>query len=461
MTKFLILPFLLLCQFSYAQVFDIDTLWFSGQTNSRINLVIMGDGYQSSEFSQFVSDANNFTNALFLETPYKEYKNFFNVFAIKVPSNESGASHPGTATDVSEPAHPISIVDNYFGSTFDYFNIHRLLVATNTTAITNVLANNFPSYDQAFILVNTSYYGGSGGQYPTASLSSSSSEIAIHELGHSFVNLKDEYYAGDVYASEGINMTQETNPNNVKWANWMNQNGIGIYQHCCGGNSASWYRPNQSCKMRMLGNPLCSVCVEGSIEKIHALVSPIDSYSPSNTGLINITNPITFKVTLIEPIPNTLKINWILNGNALAINIDSVILNTGVLLSSSNQLQVTIQDTTSLLRIDNHETIHFYTILWDINVGTASIENISRNALDIKLFPNPMKDVLSIQLAEELTESYGIEITDLSGRLLITEKVTSNKMPTQLDVSNLPQGVYIINFKFKNNIIVSRKVIKS
>jgi hypothetical protein len=130
-------------------------------------------------------------------------------------------------------------------------------------------------------------------------------------------------------------------------------------------------------------------------------------------------------------------------------------------LSSSNQLQVTIQDTTSLLRIDNHETIHFYTILWDINVGTASIENISRNALDIKLFPNPMKDVLSIQLAEELTESYGIEITDLSGRLLITEKVTSNKMPTQLDVSNLPQGVYIINFKFKNNIIVSRKVIKS
>ena len=76
MTKFLILPFLLLCQFSYAQVFDIDTLWFSGQTNSRINLVIMGDGYQSSEFSQFVSDANNFTNALFLETPYKEYKNF-------------------------------------------------------------------------------------------------------------------------------------------------------------------------------------------------------------------------------------------------------------------------------------------------------------------------------------------------------------------------------------------------
>ena len=134
-----------------AQIFDRETILSSGTDDSRINIIILPDGYTASEMTKFISDANELSNALFEESPYKEYIDFFNVYAIKVPSNESGASHPGTATDVSEPAHPVSTVDNYFGSTFDYYGIHRLLVATNSSAIYNVLANNFPNY-VSFIL---------------------------------------------------------------------------------------------------------------------------------------------------------------------------------------------------------------------------------------------------------------------------------------------------------------------
>lgn len=236
-----------------AQVFEVDTIHYTGDITKRINLVILSDGYQQNELAKFVTDAESFSTAFFAESPYKEYKDYFNVLIIKVPSKESGASHPGTATDVTEPNHPVKQVDNYFGSTFDYYNIHRLLVPTNGAAISNVLATNFPAYDQVLILTNSPYYGGSGGTYATASLHSSANEIAIHEIDHSLVRLKDEYYAGDGYASEGINMTQETNPSTVRWANWNNSNGVGVYQHCCSGNSASWYRPHQNCKMRYLG----------------------------------------------------------------------------------------------------------------------------------------------------------------------------------------------------------------
>lgn len=371
--KTFFLCFIILSQFSFSQVFDVETILESGSNESRINLVILSDGYQSHELNQFVTDATNFSNDLFNETPYKEYKNYFNVHVIKVPSNMSGANHPGTATDVTEPEHPIQIVDNYFESTFDAYGIHRLLVSNSNKAI-NVLASNFPTYDLAMVLVNTPYYGGSGGPIAVSSLHASSSEIAIHELAHSFVDLKDEYYAGDVYAKEGINMTQETNQNDVKWANWVGQNNIGIYQYCCGGNSADWYHPSQNCKMQYLNSPFCSVCTEGTIEVIHSLTSPIDSYLPDSAETINLSAPIPFSISTIAPIPNTLSVEWTLNGTVIDNSEFSTLISPSDLVTGNNQLQATIEDSTSLLKIDNHETIHNETILWNIDYNPQPID---------------------------------------------------------------------------------------
>ncbi len=450
----------LLCQLSHAQVFDVDTLWYTGPDDKRINLVILGDGYQSAELTQFITDANNFTNKLFLETPYKEYRNYFNVFAIKVPSNESGASHPGTATDVTEPDHPVSTVDNYFGSTFDYFNIHRLLYPTKTATITNVLANNFPTYDVAFMLVNSPYYGGSGGQFPAASTHGSSDEIAIHELGHSFVNLADEYYAGDVYAGEYINMTQETDPNNVKWKNWINENNIGIYQHCCGGNSANWYRPHQNCKMRYLGSDFCSVCIEGTIEEIHDLTDVVDSYDPSNSSTIDLSSATTFSIDLILPEPNTLKIEWTLNGAIIDSNVDSVLISQGDLSAGSNQLVATVEDTTTLLKIDNHATIHVSSVIWDINAATTGIDNISTNTIKIELFPNPVKEVLFFELATETKCNYTVAIQDIAGKEYVVESFNYSDQDRQVQLGELPSGVYVVHFSFDNGVSVSGRIVK-
>lgn len=438
------------------QQFEKDTILFSGNSDLHINLVILSDGYTNSELSKFVEDASNFKTAFFNEMPFLNYKKYFNVFLLKVPSNESGASHPGTATDELEPVHPVITVDNYFGSTFDYAGIHRLLVATKTIVISNVLADNFPSYDQVLILVNSPYYGGSGGYYTAASTHSASAQIALHELGHSFSWLKDEYWAGDMFAGEGINMTQQTNPSLVKWKNWIGINLIGIYQHCCGGTSALWYKPHENCKMQFLGVPFCSVCVEATVEKIHSLVTPVVSYEPQNVTIIAGTFPTKFKLSLIAPEPNTLKRYWMLNGTFFKQNVDSVLINENMLLSGTNTLKVTIEDTTQFLRVDNHAAIHISVITWSNDTVSSGVKKItgSSSEIIIDLYPNPTSAYLNVKL-EGTKGDIRFEIYDMKG-----QKLLSQENVRSIDLQNLIHGIYLIKIYIDNDLITTRKIIK-
>lgn len=458
----LFLVSILYSQFLIAQTFDVDTLQFSGNIDQRINLVILGDGYMENELDQFVLDANNFSNDFFSQTPFAEYQDYFNVFIIKVPSNESGASHPGTASDVSEPAHPILVnVDNYFGSTFDAFNIHRLLIAENVIAINTVLANNFPLYDQVLILTNSPYYGGSGGTFAVSSLETSANEIAIHEIGHSFSGLADEYWAGASFASEKVNMTQETDPTNVKWADWYEDNEVGIYPYGFSGISSQWYRPHQSCKMRVLGSPFCSVCREGIIEEIHSFISPINDFSPNNI-ITQPSFPLTLKLDLIHPIPNTLKTNWILNGSDFIKNQDSISIEIDDLLSGTNEINVIIEDTTSLQRIDNHEDIHIYAVTWTIENTMVDLKKISSriNEMNITVFPNPTTDLVTVKIAVEENINLEIEVITLDGKILNT--ISFNQMEqVNIDFTQWSEGAYILNFKMSNISIARKKIIKN
>ncbi|MEE9363985.1 MAG: M64 family metallopeptidase [Cellulophaga sp.] len=449
-----------------SQTFKVDTIQYNGSSDKRINIVVLSDGYQSSEFDKFIEDTQKVINDFFSDAPYKEYRNYFNVFAIKVPSNESGASHPGTATDVTEPAHPIKEVDNYFGSTFDSFNIHRLLVTSKGSKAIAVLAANFPVYDQVLILVNTTYYGGSGGRFAIASTNEQSSELVAHEIGHSFPNLIDEYYAGDVFAREGINMTKETNPSLVKWKNWYGDNDVGIYQHCCDGDANSWYRPHQNCKMRFLGSPFCSICIEGTIEKIHVLTTPIDSYSPENNTLSDASFPIEFKLNLLTPEPNTLKIKWLLNTVELDKKQSGISINANEMITGANTVTAIIQDTTALLRKDNHGINHVYSVSWTVEKKTSgtTVSGIDKiesviNYVRFQMYPNPTEDIVNVKFSSNKEETLKIEIFNLVGEKLQTV-VPNNDYITSIDLSRFPQGVYILNFTRNNVIVASKKVIK-
>ncbi|RZM05420.1 MAG: peptidase M64, partial [Pedobacter sp.] len=214
-----------------------------------------------------------------------------------------------------------------------------------------MLANNLPDYDQAFIVVNSPYYGGSGGVYATSSTEASSTEIAIHEIGHSFAQLADEYWAGDSYASEKPNMTQNTNPATVKWRNWYGINSIGIYPYGSSGNPAAWFRPHQLCKMQYLNYPFCAVCRERFIDRIHQLVNMIDTYTPATTSF-SLTNsaPVNFAVAHVETLPSTITVRWYLNGSStpFATGVNSVSIPYANFVVGNNTVRAEVTDNTTL-----------------------------------------------------------------------------------------------------------------
>jgi hypothetical protein len=96
MKNFYLLCFLIF-NLSYSQIFDLVPLLENGTKDKRINLVILGDGYTASEQAAFMQDATFVSNYLMNKPPYSNYKNYFNVYALKVISQESGVKHPGTA----------------------------------------------------------------------------------------------------------------------------------------------------------------------------------------------------------------------------------------------------------------------------------------------------------------------------------------------------------------------------
>lgn len=384
MKKFTLLAFAVLCALiTRAQTFTVDTILNNGDKTNRINLVFMGDGYTSSQQAQFIVDVNTILDKFFLTSPLTEYKPFFNVYAVRVNSVESGAKHPNSATDCStaSPAVPVMTPNTYFGATFDYGGTHRLLYCPNTTAINNVLQTNTPWFDKALIVVNTPYYGGSGGNYSIGSVHPSSAEIMIHEFGHSFAGLADEYGGSYCTGLEKPNVTQETNPSLIKWKNWINPgmpiptpansncSSVGLYNganYCTNG----WYRPKCDCKMRTLNQPLCDVCKQEFILKILQTVNLIDSYTPSNASVINMASngSQVFNAQVLNDIPNTIKTQWKLDGNVVATNTESYTVDASTLTTGTHTLILTASDTTAMART----VLPSYTTTWNINIGSGS-----------------------------------------------------------------------------------------
>lgn len=433
-----------------AQAQQLDTLQYSGDIAKRINFVILGDGYRAEEGGKFHKDARQFLTALFAESPFREYAAYFNVFTVHVASNESGADHPGTATDVSEPVHPVVDVDNYFGSAFDYFRIHRLLVPAHTNRVYELLAEVFPLYDQVILLVNSPHYGGSGGGLSVASTDASATEVAIHELGHSFGLLKDEYWAGDFYAGEGINMTRETQPGQLRWKNWLNYEQVGIYQHCCGGSAQDWYKPHQGCKMEVLGRPFCAVCREGLIERIHQYVSPIDTFSPGSEIVFGHHAPLDFRLSLIEPQPNTLRREWLLNGQPLALDTDSVRVERTDLLEGENTLEAWVEDRSPNLRVDDHQNVHLYALSWTIeNMLTGLEPNDGQvERVDLHIYPNPAADQMRLSLRAERARPLSVRLLTLTGQELIRlSRPAANEQELDLPLSGLPAASYLLEIE--------------
>mgnify|MGYP002522144446 CR=1 FL=1 len=243
-----------------------------------VDIVILPEGYTQAEMGKFIKDCDFFVKSLFDYAPYNRYRESFNVRGVMAPSEESGCTMPG---------------DHIYKNTvmrfsFWTFDSERYCMSTDNRDIRD-LAGQVP-YDQIYILVNTDKYGG-GGIYnfycSSASSNSFSGDVIIHEFGHGFVGLADEYYYEDA-DDHMYNLALEPWEPNIttmvdfsrKWGDMMDKNTpvptprIEKYEHTIGVfegggyETKGMYSPHMDCLMKTFkGHEFCPVC-QRAIERM-------------------------------------------------------------------------------------------------------------------------------------------------------------------------------------------------
>ena len=236
-----------------------------------IHIAYVAEGYKEDEMNTFTADTRRCMEELFSYEPFKSERDMFEVVAVKSPSKESGTSEPGNGI----------WKNTALNSHFDTFYSDRYLTTLNIKDLHNWLAG-IP-YEHIIVLVNTEKYGG-GGILNSYNLSTAHNKytlpVVVHEFGHSFAGLADEYaydfeqmsfYPADIEPWEP-NITTLTDFKS-KWADMIsknvkiptpatknNSNKIGAFEGA-GYTLKGVYRPMQSCRMRDNSNPnFCPVC---------------------------------------------------------------------------------------------------------------------------------------------------------------------------------------------------------
>lgn len=348
---------------AFAQGPSVDTLYKTGPLPNRINVVILGDGFTEGELPKFRDEAKKFADFFLDYAPYNRYKSYFNFFAIPTPSEQSGVTNPGTAPD-AYPDQPVGVKKTYYSGTFGSA-IHRL-VTVDYGMVFNVLATNLPEYDLVVMLVNTTYYGGSGGSIAVHTLNESANTIGAHEIGHTLASLSDEYWVGPQFGREATNMTQVSDPLQVKWKNWLSSEGIGVYKHGSDGGAEKWHKPaNGTCLMEYLNQQFCVVCREATTERILSIVNPVDAIEPDTNAVIMVTEKASFKLGILKPEPNSVRIEWKLDGQPLATGVEEISLLPADIASSA-RLTATVFDSTHLSRLENAEMLRSWTVEWKL-----------------------------------------------------------------------------------------------
>lgn len=191
---------------------------YSGEPHNKVDIVIVAEGYTKSEMSKFKKDLKYYTDVFLKQKPYSETKNSFNISGIFLPSQDSGPS---------EPAHGL-YKNTAIKTTFSSLGSYRYLLTKDNKALRDA-ASAIP-YDAVFVMVNSQRYGGAGIYNFFCTFTSDnmwSDYVFLHEFGHSFSGLADEYYSSSTsyndFYPKGIepseaNITRLLNgKDNIKW----------------------------------------------------------------------------------------------------------------------------------------------------------------------------------------------------------------------------------------------------
>lgn len=234
---------------------NITSIWETGSSSTRVDITFVAEGYLASELDKFLADALNFTNYIFstdnaaLNAPFSNYKSYFNVNALFLPSNESRWNLTS------------GVADTYFKAN-SYREDGRLMYG-NYAAVHDAVSAALPydAQDITIVLVNSQTYGGAGGSVIwVTSGNLSSAEILLHELGHTIADLGDEYVDHGISAPplhsslSYANIT--TSKSSPPWQAWLGyEDSLGKVDVYEGGyyQTTGVWRATEDSKMLSLG----------------------------------------------------------------------------------------------------------------------------------------------------------------------------------------------------------------
>jgi hypothetical protein len=262
---------ILIRQAGLRDVTPYDILHQAADTTRCIHIAFVAEGYTADEMDRYISDCQKAIGSLFHHEPFKSLQDRFNIIALKSVSEESGTSEPSKGI----------WKQTALGSHFDTFYSDRYLTTLHLKQLHNVLAGT--PYEHIIILVNTEHYGG-GGIYNSYNLSYTGGKhflpVVVHEFGHSFGGLGDEYAYGNddpMYFAD----TEPWEPNLTtqhhfigKWEDLVQEGKAGLFEGGGYLTNGVW-RGIENCRMRTNEEPeFCLVCQRALTRLIEFYTKP-------------------------------------------------------------------------------------------------------------------------------------------------------------------------------------------
>ena len=414
-------------------------------SDPQITLYIVSQGYTTGSIGDFEDFVDNFTDLLWNTEPYETYKQKFRV--VKVYDYATTDTYPRAYNQFSPPyecvaggasgSEPYEDFEDRMDDLSDYLNAD----------------------DNCYFLAvfNSNFYSGGGGKYTFVTDYCNNSymyNVAIHEFGHSFALLGDEYgpqagqsvNPGDYALFENRNVTVETSLSNIPWK-YLIPGGTPI-PTCTYGSSCSytvtglyeeanysnedWYRPQHDCKMRNVGSDFCSVCHEITKETIIKHLCPSnptisESFNQRHTGIAHWRKSVDV-LSSTSTVGDEVKLSFLAG--------DVVVLSNGFVAKQGSDFHA-FTGSCSYIDIRNP-----YRMLADKNRSNeVHVKDVKESNSGFIISPNPADATVRLNVGKGVT---GFTVIASDGKIVYSISNLSNKKILSLDVSEFSKGLYFV-----------------
>ncbi len=275
----------------------------TGPSSNRVDIAILGDGYTLEHQRAFEALAADVPSFFDQQATFREYASYLNFRRYAVVSEDDSVDGFGREERTA-----------LGGRTLGTYAGH---VGIDPTLVRDVLAQG-PEHDGlAIVYVRTGVLGtGSAG---IACVGGRSAETTIHEWGHAFARLGDEYSTNTHErgaVSRRPNVSPTDDPLEVPWAHWIAARvaGVGVYEGASGQVRDAW-KPTASGCVMLDGEFFCPPCREALVLRIYSLVDPIERVNypaipRTHAATIDVEDSFAFEVDVMQPATHNLEVRW-------------------------------------------------------------------------------------------------------------------------------------------------------